>query len=96
MCADIWSIQFQDIPDATRRPTTARTVLAAPVLKGNIVSFIDKLNQEFHYEYVLKGHRLIYNNIIITIFQIFKVLPPSLESNAADNTTYNRGRANTH
>jgi len=66
-------IQFQDTPDAAKRPTTTRTVLTAQVLNGNPLAFLDKLNQEYHYEYVLKGHRLIHNNIIITVFQIFKV-----------------------
>ena len=69
---DTRSIQFQDSPDAAKRPTTTRTVLTAPVHHGNPISFLDKLNQEFHYEYVLKGHRLIHNDIIITLFQIFK------------------------
>jgi len=66
-------IQFQDTPDAAKRSTTTRTVLTAQVLNGNPLAFLDKLNQEYHYEYVLKGHRLIHNNIIITVFQIFKV-----------------------
>lgn len=67
------TIQFQDTPDAAKRPTTSRTVLTAPVYDGNPITFYDKLNQEFHYEYILKGHRLIHNDIIITLFQIFKV-----------------------
>lgn len=66
-------IQFQDTPDAAKRPTTTRTVLSAQVLNGDPLAFLDKLNQEYHYEYILKGHRLIHNNIIITVFQIFKV-----------------------
>lgn len=68
------AIQFQDTPDAAKRPTTTRTVFTAQVYQGNPVTFLDKLNQEYHYEYLLKGHRLIHNNIIITVFQIFKVL----------------------
>jgi len=67
-----WTIQFQDTPDAAKRPTTTRTVLAAQVLNGNPLAFLGKLNQEYHYEYILKGHRLIHNNIIMTLFQIFK------------------------
>ena len=66
-------IQFQDTPDAAKRPTTMRTVLTAQVYSGNPMTFLDKLNQEFHYEYILRGHRLIYNNVILTLFQIFKV-----------------------
>jgi hypothetical protein len=66
-------IQFQDTPDAAKRPTTMRTVLTAQVYTGNPMTFLDKLNQEFHYEYILRGHRLIYNNVILTLFQIFKV-----------------------
>jgi Med18 protein len=73
MRAEYRSIQVHDTPDAAKRPTTARTVFTAPVYKGDIFFFIDKINQEFHYEYVIKGHRLIHNNTIITIFQIFKV-----------------------
>jgi hypothetical protein len=55
-----------------------RTVLTAQVYTGNPMTFLDKLNQEFHYEYILQGHRLIHNNVILTLFQIFKVLyrPP--------------------
>lgn len=67
-------IQFQDTPDAAKRPATARTVLNAQVHRGDPIAFLDKLNHEFHYEYILKGHRLIHNDIIITLFQIFKVL----------------------
>jgi Med18 protein len=67
------TIQFQDTPEAAKRPTTARTVLAAQVLNGNPLAFLEKLNQEYHYEYILKGHRLVHNNIIMTVFQIFKV-----------------------
>lgn len=66
------SVQFQDTPDAVKRPATARIVLTSPVHYGNPIPFLDKLNQEFHYEYILKGHRLIHNDIIITLFQIFK------------------------
>jgi mediator of RNA polymerase II transcription subunit 18 len=66
------SVQFQDTPDAAKRPTTTRTVLTAQVYSGNPIAFLDKLNHEFHYEYILKGHRLIHNDIIITLFQIFK------------------------
>lgn len=47
-------------------------MLTAPVHHGNPIQFLDKLNHEFHYEYILKGHRLIHNDIIITLFQIFK------------------------
>jgi len=67
-----WAIQFQDTPDAAKRPTTTRTVLTAQVHQGDPIAFLDKLNHEFHYEYILKGHRLIHNDIIITLFQIFK------------------------
>src|SRR5947199_10831044 len=67
------SIQYQDTPDAAKRPTTTRAVLTAPVYHGKPIQFFDKLNHEFHYEYILKGHRLIHNDIIITLFKIFKI-----------------------
>jgi mediator of RNA polymerase II transcription subunit 18, fungi type len=67
------TIQFQDSPDPAKRPATTRTVLSAKVYKGSPIPFLEKLNQDFHYEYVLKGHRLIHNDIIITLFQIFKL-----------------------
>ena len=74
-CSPGREVRFQDAPDAApKRPTTARTVLTARVYQGDPLVFLDKLNYEFHYEYILKGHRLIYSNVIITIFQIFKVL----------------------
>lgn len=68
------AIQLQDTPDAAKRPATTRTVLTAQVHQGDPISFLDKLNHDFHYEYLLKGHRLIHNDIIITLFQIFKVI----------------------
>ena len=67
------TIQFQDTPDAAKRPTTMRVVLTAQTYSGDPIAFLDKVNQEFHFEYILKGHRLINNDVIITIFQIFKV-----------------------
>ena len=76
MCWEYRSIQYQDTPDAAKRPTTTRTVLTALIHHGNPIQFLDKLNHEFHYEYILKGHRLIHNDIIITLFQIFKPRTP--------------------
>ena len=61
-----------------------RTVLTAQVYTGNPMTFLDKLNQEFHYEYILRGHRLIHNNVILTLFQIFKVLSRPPEQKVID------------
>jgi hypothetical protein len=64
---DIRTIQIQDSPDAAKRPTTTKNCIICQSLTTAMpIPFLEKPHQEFHYEYVTKGHRLNHNDIIIT------------------------------
>ncbi|KAI9848172.1 MAG: Mediator of RNA polymerase II transcription subunit 18 [Sclerophora amabilis] len=85
-----WSLRFSDLPEVGgRRPVTSRMIAAIDVIEGDPIRFMDAYGYNYVSEYVLEGHRLIHNNIILLFYHILR-FPADMEVQtdpASDSTT---------
>jgi len=73
-----WSVEFRDLPDVPgRRPVTSRLMASVPVAGGDPFQNMDSLGYNYVSEYLIQGHQLIYNNIILSLQRSF-IVPPEL------------------
>jgi mediator of RNA polymerase II transcription subunit 18, fungi type len=86
-----WTLEFRDLPEVPgRRPVTTRLMASIPITSGSPLGFVEALGYRYTSSYVLRGHRLVHNNIIIQLQRIFRASPspgaaptsPSLPSSA--------------
>ncbi|MCJ1389348.1 Mediator of RNA polymerase II transcription subunit 18 [Xylographa bjoerkii] len=69
-----WSIEFRDLPDVPgRRPVTSRLMASVPVTGGDPFHVMNSLGYNYVSEYLIQGHQLIHNNIIILLQRPFTV-----------------------
>ncbi|KAI9793512.1 MAG: Mediator of RNA polymerase II transcription subunit 18 [Peltula sp. TS41687] len=68
-----WSLCFFDIPEvAGRRPVTSRMMSRIEILEGDTMGFMNGLGYRYSSEYMLYGHRVIHNNIILLLYRLLR------------------------
>ncbi|MCJ1398316.1 Mediator of RNA polymerase II transcription subunit 18 [Xylographa trunciseda] len=73
-----WSVEFRDLPDVPgRRPVSSRLMASVPVAGGDPLQIMDSLGYNYVSEYLVRGHQLIHNNIILSLQRPFTVPPES-------------------
>jgi mediator of RNA polymerase II transcription subunit 18, fungi type len=58
---------------------TTRLMASIPITSGSPLGFVEALGYRFASSYVLRGHHLVHNNIIIQLQRAFRA-PPSPET----------------
>ncbi|KAI9852880.1 MAG: Mediator of RNA polymerase II transcription subunit 18 [Thelocarpon superellum] len=82
-----WTLRFNDLPEvAGRRPVTSRAISGVEIVDGDGMGFMDAFGYDYLSEYVLEGHRLIYNNIVLLLHRVM-LLPMSGTASSADSTS---------
>ncbi|KAI9829082.1 MAG: Mediator of RNA polymerase II transcription subunit 18 [Thelocarpon impressellum] len=72
-----WAIRFSDLPEvAGRRPVTSRMIAGADLTEGDAMEFTDAFGYSYVSEYILEGHRVIHNNVILLLHRVLQ-FPPS-------------------
>jgi len=68
-----WSLRFNDLPEVTgRRPVTSRLISSIDIVEGDALDFMNALGYNYVSEYVLEGHRVIHNNIVLLLHRILR------------------------
>ncbi|KAI9723473.1 MAG: Mediator of RNA polymerase II transcription subunit 18 [Chrysothrix sp. TS-e1954] len=69
-----WEMVIYDLPDAVKRPVTARGVDRMLLSEGDAVRHVESLGYRYKCQYMLHGHRFVYNNLLLFLHRI--LLPP--------------------
>ncbi|KAL9097231.1 MAG: hypothetical protein Q9165_000658 [Trypethelium subeluteriae] len=67
-----WSIQFFDVPEAGKRPVVSRMMNKTDIREGDAPQHMKGLGYDYVTEYVLEGHRLIHENVILLLHRILQ------------------------
>ncbi|KAI9801291.1 MAG: Mediator of RNA polymerase II transcription subunit 18 [Piccolia ochrophora] len=85
-----WCLRYNDWPEAAgRRPVTSRSTLSVDISEGNPFKFMEALGYSFVSEYLIEGHRLVYNNISILLHRVLRFPSESAprDERSSTNTT---------
>ncbi|KAF2405203.1 hypothetical protein EJ06DRAFT_525739 [Trichodelitschia bisporula] len=66
-----WQLQFRDTPEPGKRSAAIRFAVNQDVVHGDPEAYMQAMEYRYQSRHLLEGHRLVYNNVVISLYRAF-------------------------